>query len=249
MTIGLITEPKSCTKEYFFKRILKIPVAEKLINTNNPFELNIQILPYSHKSLEAMSPLRLNNLINKKIRFFQKSGISGLILSDYLYGLCKTKSIDTTCFANGSGTKIFFALIPLCLRQTAKKSGINLFSANVCIRDTKMDRISEYLIRELCFDTKTIYLCTQNLKSAYAFCESFFDETGLWLNICDQLNFRYDVLIDVDCCQIKIGNDLYIRNAQFGFDFNGYQLCQTDVAALIPGFSSNSVTWVYSYYE
>lgn len=246
MTIGLITEPESYTRKHFFKRLFKIRICEKIMNTLNSFEVDAEILPYSPKGFEKMSSSRLEKLIKQKVNLLKKNGVTKLILSDNLYELCKAKCIDTSIFANGNGNEVFFKLMPLCLRQITKQSGIDLFSANVCIRDTKMDRISEYLAKELCFDTNKICLCTQNLRSATTFCESFCDETGLWIDVCNKLDFRYDILIDVDNCLIKIGNDLFVRDAKFDFNFCHFRVCHTDVASLLPSYNLSSVSWVYS---
>ncbi len=247
MTIGLITEPVSYTRKYFLYRLLKLHTCEKIINPNNPFELVAEILPYSYRTIEKLSPIRLENLIHKKVKLLQKNGVTKFILSDFLYKLCMNKKINTTYFANGNGKQIFLALLPLCLRQTTKKAGIDLFSANVCIRDSKMDRISEYLTRELCYDTKNLYLCTHNLKTASTFCESFCDETGLWIGVRDKLNFHCDIILDVDNCQLKIGTDLFVRDVKFNFDFCGYNVCHTDIATLLTSHSLTPTSWVYSY--
>ncbi len=247
MTIGLVTEPKSYTRKHFFCKILKLRLSEKVENTDNPFILYAEILPFSSRDFERLSPKRLKNIIYKKIRLFKKNGITKLILSDYIFKLCNAKGIDMSSFANGDGRGLFLSLLPLCLRQTAKKAGIDLFLANVCIRDSKLDRISEYLIRQLCFDTKKLYLCTQNLKPAHKFCESFCDETGLWIDVIDKIGFHCDVMLDVDNYRLRIGNDLSVCDARFGFNFCGYNVCHTDVAALLTQHSLQPTDWVYSY--
>ncbi len=247
MTIGILTQPKSYTRKYLFKRLLKLCTYELISDDANPFDIYAEILPYQNKNLEKMTAFQLEKLINKSLISLKNRGIANVILSKYLYGLCQAKGVSTCAFANGIGKKIFLKLMPLCVRQITKKSGINLFTSNICISDSKMDRISEYLMRELCFDTKKLYLCTQNLKSANAFCESFYDETGLWINVCDRLSFYCDVILDVDNCQIKVGHDLFVRNADFGYNFYGYDICQTDTAAFISSPDLTRISWVYSY--
>ncbi len=247
MTIGIIAEPKSYTRKFFYKRLLNIHTFEKIKDAGNPFEAIVEIVPLSRKSLERMKAVRLKKLLFKKIKLLKKNGVTKYLLSDYLLHLCQSKGIDTDIFFNGSGRKLFLKLMPLCIRQIAKKSGIDLFSSMVCISDTKMDRISEYLMRELCFDTKKLYLSTQNIKSAKAFCENFCDETGLWIDICDSPNPHCDIVLDVDSCHIKFGNDLFIRDAKFDFNLCGFNICHTDIVTLLPNQNLIPTEWVCSY--
>ncbi len=249
MTIGLITEPKSYTRKYFLIRLLKLRAFEKIAAVGNSFDVRAEVLPFSHQGLEKLSAFRLEKLISRRVRLLKKAGVAQLILSEYLFKLCTCKGIDTSGFANGQGRRIFLSLMPLCIRQTAKKSDIDLFSANVCIRDTKMDRISEYLIRELCYDTKKLYLCTQNSRSAKSFCETFFDETGLWVDVCDRLNFHCDILLDVDNSRLQIGNDLFVVDAKLNYNFGGYSVSHTDAATLLSKVDLSMPSWVFSYYE
>ena len=247
MTIGLISEPKSYTRKLLIKRFLKINVSDNITGTLNPFDMYAEVLPFSNRYLESMSANRLNKLINKKIHRLEKYGITKFILSDYLYKLCQAKDITTSSFANRCGKKLFLAISPLCIRQTAKNHSINLLRSSVCISDTKMDRISQYLLRELCFDTKKLILRTNNTDAAKNFCERFYDETGLWVEVSSVLNLNTDILIDVDNCEIKIGRDLFIRDARFDFDLCGYSVCHTDIASLLATPDLSHIQWVCGY--
>ncbi len=247
MTIGLVSEPKSYSRKLLINRFLGIKISDNIINSANPFQIQAEILPFSNKRLENMSAVRLNRLINKKVRNLEKSGITNFILSDCLYRLCQAKNVALHRFSNGCGKNLFLALSPLCIRQTAKKQNINLLRSSICISDTKMDRISEYLLRELCFDTKTLIFCTSNTKSAEAFCESFYDETGLWVDVRRTVASAADITIDIDKCEVKIGRDLFIRDAILGFDFFGYSVRQCDAASLLKNPDLTHIRWVYNY--
>ncbi len=247
MMIGLISEPGSYSRKLLIKRLLGIKAFDRIINPANPFEMYAEVLPFSNKHLESMSLKRLTKLINKKTQLLEKLGITKFILSDYLYRLCISKCIATNRFANGHGKKLFLTISPICIRQTAKKYNIDLLHSSICISDTKMDRISEYLLRALCFDTKSLSLCTNNTNAAANFRESFYNETGLWVDIAATLNSDSDIIIDVDRCQIKIGRDLFIRGAVFDFDFSGYSVCHTDIASLLTKPDLTNIYWVYSY--
>ncbi len=247
MTIGLLTESKSYTGKYFFKRLFGIRTYEKITSPLNPFDLIAEILPYPFSRLEKMSCIRLKKILGKKVKMFAKLGITKLVLSDRLYKLCKLKQIDTSHFANGNGKRIFLLLMPLCVRQVSKSAGIDLFSANVCISDFKLDRISEYLLRGLCFDTKRICLCTTNQSAAQQLCERFCDETGLWVDIRSNMDCSCDILLDVDECEVKIGHDLFVRDAKYDFFFSDYDICHTDIASLLNVSELSPVGWIYSY--
>ncbi len=247
MIIGLVTEPKTYTRKILIKRFLGIRICDNIKNPSNPFELYAELLPFSNKRLEAMSCRRLRRLLDKQLQRLKKRGVTKFMLSDYLYRLCLSKNIDTSLFSNGHGEKLFLMILPLCIRQTAKKHNINLLLSSICISDTKMDRISEYLMRELCFDTKKLVLCTDNTVSAKKFCESFYDETGLWVEVISAINSDTDIVIDVNRCELRIGRDLFVRDAGFGFDFCGYKINQCDIASLLQSPDTANIRWIFSY--
>ena len=110
-----------------------------------------------------------------------------------------------------------------------------------------MDRISEYLARDMCFDTKNIIISTKTKEQANRFCEDFYDETGLWVRVTDYSDATGGIYIDVDKAEIGFGKNLYVRSIDFGFDFSGYSVNQQDALVHLRGFKRDKIKWCYDY--
>ena len=100
-----------------------------------------------------------------------------------------------------------------------------------------MDRITEYLLRELCFDARTIVLCVENPKGADMVCEKLFDDFGLMVQLAENFSEAYaDILIDTETPSVRIGRDLVIDGAELDFEMNGICVDSMEVAACLSGF-------------
>lgn len=247
MKVGLVTQPRTYTGRIFFKRILRIKIKEEIKNAANPFDLVVGIVPFSEFRLEKMKRSRLETIIRKQQQYLSSCGIKKIVYSDFLKGICKEKGVLLGEVDDETGNVVFLKLAPVCVRQTAKKCGIDLMNALVCIRDVKAGRISEYLMRELCFDTKSLVLCTQNKEHAENICEEFFEETGFLVNTLDYCIPKSDICIDVDLGEISFGPDLYVRTFDMGFELNGYEVKHTEIAACLPKLCTSEIRCQYSY--
>lgn len=246
MKIGLITEPKAYTGKIFFKRILGAGIREEIKNSDNPFEAVVQVLPFSKKKLMGMSPVKLKKRIKREQQRLYRCGIEKIVYSVFIKELCRDKNVLMADITS-NGDKVFLSLVPRCIRETAKKCGINLISSSICIRDIKMDRISEYLMQELCFDTKNLAISTQNIHRARMICDRFYEETGLLVDVSESFEKLANICIDVDLAEVSVGNDLIIRNVDFGFDLCGYDAQHMDFAPYLPEFKPEKIKWCYSY--
>lgn len=245
MTIGLVTQPKQCQGQKSLKRLFKRRPQKVKEGDRNPFDLMIEVLPFSKETLEKMSSHRLEKLINKHCKRLKNCRVDEIIYSDFLEKLLAGK-VMLPC--GQSGQNLFFLKkVPVCIRQTAKKCGIDLLKSTICIRDANAGRISEYLMRELCFDTKKIVFCSKNQKSAKTICDKFYEETGLLIKVLDYDEKSADICIDADLNELSFGTDLYVRDADLGFDFDGYKVSNMRVASLLTGFEPQKIRWTYSY--
>ncbi len=245
MTIGLVTQLKECQRQKILKRLFRRKPKKVERGAKNPFDLMVAVLPFSKEKLEKMSPHHLGKLITKHSKHLKHWGADEILYSDFLGKLLAEKEV---LLCGQTGQNLFFLKkVPFCIRQTAKKCGIDLLRSTICIRDANAGRISEYLMRELCFDTKKIVLCTQNKKSAKAICDKFFEETGLLVNVLDYNEKSADICIDADLNELRFGASLYVRDADLGFDFGGHKVGNMRVASLLTEFEPQKIEWTYSY--
>ncbi len=247
MIIGLVSEPKDYTRKILIKGLLGIEIRDRIISEQNPFELEVGILPFSKKRMDRMSPQRFTDKILKVKKRLIKHGAEKVIISRKIKNLCEAKGIRINELSDVDGKKLFLRLIPFCLREITKKCGIDLMSKPVCIRDTEMDRISEYLMRALCFDVKNLIVCTKNTERAYAVCEAFYDETGFWVHVADDAFCSAAITIDVDNALLSVGRELCICEAEFGYELEGYDASHTDLAVCLSDISVGKAEWVFNY--
>ncbi len=245
MLIGLVTEPLLNTRKNWFKRLFRIKTYKKIQNIEAGIDVFAVELPYSIKELNAKTHIGLERYFNKIVERLEKQMVA-TVLSDGLKELCQSKGILQRQIDDSKPKKLFLKLCPDCIRQTAKLCGFQLIDSVLCIRDTKMDRISEYLLRELCYDVNNIVVCTKNRVAAEEICERFYDETGLLVRVLDA-EMVSDIIVDVDNAVVLIKKDLYIKSADLGYDFQGYKVNHLEFAQIINKKEFNNIKWNYSY--
>ena len=242
MNLGLITEPKVYTRKMFFKRLFGILIKDRIEKEENPFRIEVRVLPLKVKTIEKMPKKRLKRYIKKASEELSKSGAEKIVFSKFLRSFGLENNQD-----DYKERELFLKLAPLCIRQTAPLCGVDLMRESVCIRAIKMDRISEYLARDMCFDTNNIIINTKTKEQANRFCEDFYDETGLWVRVTDYSDATGGIYIDVDKAEIGFGKNLYVRSIDFGFDFSGYSVNQQDALVHLRGFKRDKIKWCYDY--
>lgn len=247
MTIGLVSEPKVYTRRLAIKRFFGIRSKDKVLDPENPFDVLVSIIQFSKEKLENMPAERLDREIKSHYSFLIKMGADKVILSRKIKALCRKRKILTYELNDGKGKNLFLRLVPECIRSFSRKYGIDLMNSLVCIRDNEMGRISEYLIRALCFDVTSLVLATEKTARAERICEAFYDETGLYVKTAENTFKNADILIDVDRCCVRIGRDLYIREAEFGYRLDGYKVNQADIAVHISRIRNDKIRWIFNY--
>lgn len=245
MTIGLVTQIKECRRQNFLRRLLRKKFKKMKKGDKNPFDLIVEVIPLSKETLEEMSSSRLEKLITKHCKYLKHCSVDQIIYSDFLEKILRAKNILP--YQQTVQNLFFLKKSPDCIRYTAEKCGIDLLKSTICIRESNAGRISEYLMRELCFDTKRIVLCTKNKKTAKDICDRFYEETGLLVNVFDYDEKSADICIDADANEVKFGATLYVRDANLGFDFGGYRVSNMRLAGLLTGFEPQKIEWTYSH--
>ncbi|MBR5614514.1 MAG: hypothetical protein IKW64_04345 [Clostridia bacterium] len=247
MLIHIVTEAKEKNKAPLFSRLFKRITTEELRVSSNPFDALVHVLPYSEKQLEQMDTRRLLRLVKKVCLKLERHNANRIVASKPLKAIFLNKQINFKNIDDEQVRRTFFKLVPEGIRRTARMCNINLLDAAICISDTKMDRISEYLIRELCYDIKKLTLCTNNTAAARAFCEDFFEETGFSVSVCATPVRSPDILIDVDDYNVCVGKDLFFADFDLGYDFNGYRISHADAAACIKTVDVSQLKCIYEY--
>jgi len=242
--IGVVTEAKD---KNILQRIFKFLNVKIIETEENPFKLVMVSIPYSKQKLEKVSLRRISQLLKKSVKKARKSGAEKVIWSQPIMRLMCEKGLEMPEAFLSDGKLFFLRLAPACIRQTAAETGEKLIYQSVCISDSKMDRISEYLLRELCYDTKRMTVVTQNRDRAERFCEAFFEESGLWVEVRSDLPKQAGILIDVDGGFIRFGNALYIRDIDFGYKLFECDVKSIDIAACFREAAVLKFKGIYSY--
>ncbi len=247
MKIGIIATPKAYKRRFFLWEILKIIKIEEIKSAANPFELIMGVIPLSDVRLKKMSPQKAERLLlNAKDRL-KRFGAEKVLYTDFIKNVCREKGILRDMTTDDSGDKLFLMLMPRCIRETAKKCGMNLLETSVCIRTDKAGRISEYLMKSLCFDTKNIVMCTKNKEHAQKNCDSFFEETGLLVRNIGFNEVPNGIVIDTEKRSVSFGRDLYVNEVDMGFNLDGYIVKHREIAAILKGYKPDNLKWKYSY--
>lgn len=242
VSIGLVTERLTKERKCIFEGCRK----KVIYSDKNPFQLIVAEIPFDSERVASMKDKVLMRRVKKAEKLLKENGVEDIVLSDNI----KSSLVDWEEFENNSQWKrdIFLHTVPHAVRWFAPLCGIDLMDAMVCIRDSKMDRISEYLMRELCYDTKSLVICTQNEKGGAALSEQFCDETGMPIKICKNISYgAVDVLIDVDNSFVRIGRDMLVDSIKLDFDLGGYEADSLEIASYIKDF--NPVDRVTEYFS
>ncbi len=242
VSIGLITERLTKERKYIFEGCKK----KVIYSDKNPFELIVGEIPFSRERMPSVKERVLVRYVKKAEKLLKGNGAESIVLSDNIKG----SLVDWERFERNTQQKrdIFLHTVPHAIRQFAPGCGVDLMEARVCIRDSKMDRISEYLMRELCYDIKNLVICTQNEKDGADLCEQFCDETGMPIKICKNISHgAVDVFIDVDNGFVRIGRDIVIDGIKLDFDLGGYAADSLEIASYIKDF--NPVGKVEKYFS
>ncbi len=244
MVIGVVTEAKD---KNILQRIFKVLTKRKFETEENPFKLVAVCVPYSSRELEKMDLRRVLRLFQKAVKKARKAGAERIVLSRSVMRLTREIQAELSDVSLNAGKLLFLGLAPECIRKTAVETGEKLIYQSVCISDFEMDRISEYLVRELCYDTKRMTIVTQNVERAESFCEMFFEESGLLVEVRKDLPKRTGIFINVDYGFIRFGNDLYIRDIDFGYKLFELDVKSVDLAACLRENITREFKGVYSY--
>ncbi len=242
VSIGLITERLTKERKCIFEGCKK----KVIYSDKNPFELIVAEIPFSKERMSSMKEKVLMRYAKKAEKLLKKSGTEAIVLSDNIKG----SLVDWGNFEKNIQQKrdIFLHTVPHAIRRFAPECGVDLMEAKVCIRDSKMDRISEYLMRELCYDIRNLIICTQNEKNGADLCEQFCDETGMPIKICRNISYgAVDVFIDVDNGFVRIGRDIVVDGIKLDFDLGGFRADSLEISSYIKGF--NPVGKVAEYFS
>ncbi len=224
MQIGIISEcgikPRNPFKRY--RR-------ELISSEKNPFELIIVRIPYTTREINKTSPRRIKRAVLRAEKILKKSGADKIVFTHLL----NNYSDDLTDSTN----KIFYTLIPHCIRSLAPKCKISPPDCKICIKTAEMDRITERLATELCYDTKKLIICTPESHHAESFQEWFYDETGFFAEITDKYTADAEIMINLNQPSVRIGRDILIDGIFFDFDVSGCDVNFLDIAICINDFN------------
>lgn len=233
MHIGIVSEYTGEKKKFYLKKY----VTEIISDERNPFEFTAVRLPYTADRIIKMTEKRRMLLVKKAVILLKKAGISHIVLTN---GLKKySNEIMAVCggISVADGRKEFYKYIPDAVRIAAKKCSIELLDAKVCISTIRADRITEYLLRELCYDIKNLTVCTEDAENAKMLCRDFSEETGFFPKITSAVQNspnKADVLIDLDNNRVRIGRNVVIDGVEFDFNLNDFEVNMLDIALCLP---------------
>ena len=231
----------------FFARLFNRTTIVSVNSAKNPFCGLAAILPYKTKSLQKMSASKLNRRLCQGYSKLCTLGAEKIVLAKEIKQIISEKNITLPFIPAKNEKQLFFRYVPAALRKTAEKCGINLLEAFICIRDSKMDRITEYLIRELCYDIKNLTVETQNIPRAKVFCDRFFEETGFSVNLSATTPRNFDVLINADNCYFQIGQTLSVSEFDFGYELYGFDVASIDIADFLNSVNTDNLACIYKY--
>ena len=247
MKIGIVAPPKAYKRGLTLKRIFRVVSIEELKILSNPFDLVIGEIPILEEKLKTMPRQKLERWIVDAKNKLRRFGTEEIVFTDFIKTLCHGKGIFQKSQNAENGDLLFLKMLPGCIRETAKKCSIDLMNEGVCIRESKAGRISEYLMQELCFDTKTIVLATKDPEGSKKVCNHFFEETGLFVKTVDFEDIHQKIVLDVDLKMVRFRKDLYVNAVDMGFDMEGYGVRQRDILSAIKGYTPKELKWEYRY--
>ena len=242
VSIGLITEQLTKERKYIFGGYKK----KIIYSEKNPFELIVAEMPFGREQVASMKDKALTRRVKKAEKLLRENGAEFIVLSNKI----KQTIVNREAVEDKTQPQkdVFLHTVPHAIRRFAPECGVDLMEAKICISDSKMDRISEYLMQELCYDIRNLVICTQNEKAGADLCEQFCDETGMPVKICKNVSYgAVDVFIDVDNGFVRIGRDMVVDNIKLDFDLGGYGADSLEIASYIKGF--NPVGRVTEYFS
>ncbi len=229
LKLGIIAERQINGKRCLFEKLKSV----ECLSENNPFELFVVKIPYR----QSGSARGLERKIKKARKLLEEQQVQEIIFSRKLKEYCENLYSDKF---SEERNRLFLKISPMCIKQTTSLCGIKLLESEICIRDNNPGRIMEYLLKELCFETKKIVVCTKAKELAEKIRDDFYEETGFLIDISkdtDALNA--DIEINVQKPSVRIGRDVLIYGAELDFDLMDCDVDFLEVAACLDGFDAS----------
>ncbi len=202
---------------------------EFIISPENPFEVVGIRLPCSLGQFEKLKLKNQKKLVKRAKKKLEKDNVTEIIFS---------KDIRKYCLFDGlfeeKRKQIFLSLVPEHIRALTEKCGIKLPVDEICIKNTRMDRINGYFLDEICYDAARIKICTENTEKAKKICERFYDDTGLLVRVTKvPETVDADIFIDADIMRLRIGTDILIDGDEFEMLVGDYLVDGLDALACV----------------
>ncbi len=226
--IGFVSEQKTRSKKIFRREFTK----EIVSKPTNPFEIIAIALPFSKEELLARRQKKQQKVSERALNLLREEGVERIFFSHELGEMLKTLSPGYVPETKKS-RKLFFSWAYRCVKRITVTCGIKLLDAKVCIRTNKLDRLSENLMMQLCYDVKTLFLCTPRCDASDGVCRRFFEETGMCVRASESLAGDEDIVIDVECMEVRVGRDAVIDGAAPELDVGGFEIHLPELAACI----------------
>lgn len=224
--IGIITGHPTKPPMRLWGRYTK----EIILSEKNPFALTLVRVPFYDAQLSAMPPKKVEKILSKAEGLLDAEAARNRVLSHSFDGFCDKRQQKLEKLARYA----FLSVAHLCVRRVAENCGINLMDAGVCIRDSKSERISETLMERLCFDTKSLVLCTKATERGREICEEFFLNTGMAVPVAEQFReSRADVVIDVDKGEVRFGRTVTVDGVLLDFELGDAEVDSLMIAACL----------------
>jgi hypothetical protein len=173
------------------------------------------VLPFNASELEKMPVKRRAKFLNKALRIFKKNDIKSIIYTREVKKIFSGQSIPTKYqgFSVFTGKGVFHEFVPEAVRRIMNRKNMSNLNMRLGISDRAMSIVTEYLVKNLCYDSKYIKIYTENLNKANELEDKVYNETGLALQISPLENrdlYKSDIFIDVDELKIRMGRDLSV---------------------------------------
>ncbi len=226
--IGIITGHPTKPKRRFFGGYTK----EAILSEKNPFSLTVVYVPFGEDELRELTGRKAEKILTKAKKLLSEP-VDHIVLSDGFDNFFQNEQQ----WLKSAARLEFLSAAPGCIRRISAECGMNLMDAKVCIRDSESDRISETLMKKLCFDTKSMVLCTKDRERGKVICEKFLDETGMVVPVVRGFqDSRADVVIDADRGEIRFGKSVRIDGILLDFELGGANVDSLRVAACLGDF-------------
>lgn len=235
MIIGIISEQNEENMPLYGK-ILRRQTAEAWKSTKNMFDTVAVHLPYTADEFPRQKRKKQVAAVRRAYDYLIEHGAEYIFFTEKL-GYCREFFSDSEKLRFADGRECFFGIIPQVVRTAAKMCGIDLMCARVGIRDGGMDRITENLVRAMCFDVKNLSIFTNNPEHIQDFCGELFEETGFLPRVEKDsgAEYRVDVFIDLARRCVRVGRDIVIDRVKFDFDLNGLDVDTMGIAVCVCG--------------